>query len=422
MADVAALAGPNALTRRQARAAARYAADLKRGYSISYKRLALAFVAEGVIVATSLAGAWLFASIYGGNDPLAFWMMMLAPAAYAVIEFSRVPLAVSIRTQKSVALRIVAAVGVIGAGVVTVKSISQLGEIMFRPRLQEAVQAQERLADARNARATLDRQIKDADEVVTQRTAQLEDAEQRLKSANTELGALPPQRCWRVTNTTADGRRVTGTRCSTDPRTEAMKTSLGTAQKDRQEASARLDEARAERAKLNRTAIDRAQSEAEVAFRDAIMRSQLHSFTAMVFLKDPAQVTDAEIHSFLFFFVFIPALGASVASTLLALTSIEKLRDEDDIVLDPQAGTFILEPFAEEIIRQAREEAERSATAALDRARPPSPAVPAEAPPAVAPAAAAEASPAPAQPPAAPAVTGPPAPGHASLRVVESGR
>lgn len=405
MAHAATLAGPNAPTRRQARAAERHAADLARGYSISYKRLALAFAAEGVIVVTSLAGAWLFASIYGGNDPLAFWMMMLAPAAYAVIEFSRVPLAVSIRTQRSLVLRIVAAIGVAGAAAVTVKSVSQLGEIMFRPRLQEAVKAHERLVDANNARATLDRQIKDADAVVAQRTAQLDDAERRLKGANTELGALPPQRCFRVTSTTADGRRVTGTRCTTDPRTEAMKTSLGSAGKDRTDASQRLDDARAARAKLDRTLVDRAQSEAEVAFRDAVMRSQLHSFTGMVFFKDPAQVTDQEIHSFLFFFVFIPALGASLASTLLALTAVEKLRDEDDIVLSPEAGSFILEPFAEEIIRQARDEANRSAAAALDRARPVTPAAaPDEAAPVV--------------PPAAPA----PAAGHAPLRVVESGR
>ena len=389
--------------------AARRAADLERGYSLSYKRLALAFAAEGVIVVTSLAGAWLFASIYGGNDPLSFWMMMLAPAAYAVIEFSRVPLAVSIRTQRSLVLRIVAAIGVLGAAAVTVKSVSQLGEIMFRPRLQEAVKAQERLVDANNARATLDRQIKDADAVVAQRTAQLDDAERRLKSSNTELGALPPQKCFRVTSTTPDGRRVSSTRCSTDPRTEAMKTSLGSAQKDRQDASTRLDEARAERAKLDRSAVDRAQSEAEMGFRDAIMRSQLHSFTGMVFFKDPAQVTDQEIHSFLFFFVFIPALGASLASTLLALTSVEKLREDDDVVLDPQAGSFILEPFAVEIVRQAREEAERTAAAAMDRARPPAP----------------PSSPAPEEaipPAAAPAAVGPAMPGHASLRVIESGR
>ncbi len=221
---------------RQERMDARRARDLKRGYSISTKRLVLAFVIEGIIVATSLAGAWLFASMYGGNDPIAFWMMMLAPVAYGVIEFSRVPLAVSIRTQTSYTLRIIAAVGVIGAAAVTIKSISQLGEIMFRPRLTEAVRAQERLGDARNSRATLDRKIQDADSVVAQRTTQLAEAERRLKDGNTELGALPPQKCFRTTTTTADGRRVTGTRCTTDPRTEAMKGSLLGAVRDRKDA------------------------------------------------------------------------------------------------------------------------------------------------------------------------------------------
>ena len=65
-----------------ARIAARRARDLERGYSISYKRLTLAFVIEGIVVATSLAGAWLFASIYAGKDPLAFWMMATSMAAF----------------------------------------------------------------------------------------------------------------------------------------------------------------------------------------------------------------------------------------------------------------------------------------------------------------------------------------------------
>ncbi|HEY0570824.1 MAG TPA: ATPase [Enterovirga sp.] len=392
--------GLNGVDSRQAREAARKAADQERGYRISYKRLALAFACEGVVVATSLAGAWLFATLYGGTDRVAFWMMMLAPVAYAVIEFSRVPLAVSIRTQRSITLRIIAAIGVIGAAAVTIKSVSQLGEIMFRPRLQEAVRTHETLIDAKNAQATLDRKIADADAVVAQRVSQLAEAEKRLKGANTELGALPPQRCYRVTTTNRDGRRTSGTRCSTDPRTEAMKTSLGTASTDRTGASTRLDEARAERAKFDRTEVDRKVSEAEVAHKDAIMRSQLHSFTAMVFGKDPGQVTDREIHVFLFFFVFIPAIGASLASTLLALTAVETLpREEEDVRLEDIAGNYILGPFAEKIVREAMAAAERSAEAALDRVRPsPTPE------PAVASAAAGHAGPA------------------SPLRVVEAGR
>ena len=403
MADAVSFSIPDARAEREA---ARRARDNARGYTISTKRLVLAFAIEGIIVATSLAGAWLFASIYAGKDANAFWMMLLAPIAYGVIEFSRVPLAVSIRTQPSKILRVIAAVGVIGAAAVTVKSISQLGEIMFRPRLTEATTAQAKLRDAEAARATLDRRIADADSVVAQRTNQLAEAERRLKDGNTELGALPPQRCYRTTTTTRDGRRVTGTRCNTDPRMDAMKTSLTNAGRDRREASDRLDAARAERGKLDREGTDRAASEAAVAYRDAVMHSQLHSFTGMVFFKDPGEVTDKEIHSFLFFFVFIPAIGASLAATLLALTAVERVREEDDIVLDERAGSFILEPFAEDILKQAREEAERTAAAAIGRRSPePLP----------------EAQPAAGQPPSPAAPAQPATPG-APLRVVEAGR
>jgi len=41
----------------------------------------------------------------------------------------------------------------------------------------------------------------------------------------------------------------------------------------------------------------------------------------MVFGKDPTEVTDAEIHWFLRFFVFVPAIMISIASTLLAVTA-----------------------------------------------------------------------------------------------------
>jgi hypothetical protein len=121
----------------------------------------------------------------------------------------------------------------------------------------------------------------------------------------------------------------------------------------------------------------------------------------MVFGRDPTQVTEEQIHRFLFVFVFLPAIGASVASTLLALTAVERVREEDDVVLDDGAGSFILEPFAEEIVKQATEAAERSAAAAIERTRPATPETPAQ---------------------PAPAPVAPPAAAAAPLRVVESGR
>jgi hypothetical protein len=47
-------------------------------------------------------------------------------------------------------IKVLAAIGVAAAMGVTVKSMSQLGEIMFRPRLFEVVKKHELLIDAQN--------------------------------------------------------------------------------------------------------------------------------------------------------------------------------------------------------------------------------------------------------------------------------
>lgn len=63
----------------------------------------------------------------------------------------------------------------------------------------------------------------------------------------------------------------------------------------------------------------------ENALREAVNNSQLHSFTAMVFGKDPIEVTDSEIHWFLRFFVLIPALMIALASSLLMMAAYERI-------------------------------------------------------------------------------------------------
>src|SRR5262249_2901449 len=111
--------------------------DETRGFSINYKRITLAFFIEFAVIGTSLYGAFMFARMYGSGDVTAKHMMMLAPISYALIELCRVPLALSTRTQRSLLIKALAVIGVAAAMGVTVKSMSQLGEIMFRPRLFE---------------------------------------------------------------------------------------------------------------------------------------------------------------------------------------------------------------------------------------------------------------------------------------------
>jgi hypothetical protein len=157
-----------------------------------------------------------------------------------------------------------------------------------------------------------------------------------------------------------------------DPRTEAMKQNLQQATTTRDAVKGRLGSARSERATLKRQDVDSKLSKAQVAHKDAVLHSQLHSFTAMAFAKDPSQVTDGEIAWFLRIFVFFPAVFVSLASTFVAITSVEtikpKKREPSLLEIDEGAGAYILEPFAQQIIREATVAAEHVAASAMGKA------------------------------------------------------
>jgi len=340
----------------------------ERGYRISYKQLALAFLAEGFVIAASLYGAWLFALQYGHNET-EIRMMMLAPIGYAVIELTRVPLALATRTQRSLLMRTVAVIGVLCAAGVTVKSMSQLGEIMFRPRLVEVTEAQQALYLAKDQAASVALKIRDADQVVTQRKSELDAAEARAKSANEQIGGLAAPTCTVTRSVDKRGFRRQGQVCKDDPRGPVLAASLTQATGDRNAASTALDEARATRAGLSREAADAAVSAADLTHRKAVMHSQLHSFTAMAFGKDPTEVTDGEIHSFLRIFVFLPAIFVAFASTLLAITAVTRVKPGTIEIEDGVLESFI-DPYAREVMARAAAQSEHRVLEILERHMP----------------------------------------------------
>lgn len=344
--------------------------NASQGYRVDYKYVGMAYGIEAAVVATSLLSAWFFAKIYGHGDSDTIAMMMLAPVAYAGIEIARVPLALALRTQPNWFWKLVFAFMVLCAVAVSVKSLSQLGEVMFRPRLIDVTRATATLKDARNAQAAYAAKVRDADAVVAQRTAELNDAEARLKAVNTELGALPADKCARVWHTNSLGRRYSSQECHTDGRQKVMSGNLADAQAARSGASDKLDAARRARDGLDATVVAKRVGAMELVRRDAIMNSQLHSFTGMFFGKDPTEVTEGELHSFLRLFVFFPAIFASLAATALALASVTPLRKpEEPIELDSvETARYLFEPMAEEITRKAVKEAVEAV--ARDRAEP----------------------------------------------------
>ena len=337
-----------------------------QGYRIDYKYLGMAYGIEAAVVTTSLLSAWFFAKIYGHNDSTTMAMMMLAPIAYAGIEIARVPLALALRTQPSFFWKLVFAIMVLCAVAVSVKSLSQLGEVMFRPRLIDVTRATAALKDAQSAQAAFAGRARDADAVVAQRTAELGDAEGRLKAVNTELGALPADKCARVWHTNSLGRRFSSQECHTDGRQKVMSVNLADAERTRAAASAKLDDARKVRDALDATAVSKQVAAMELARRDAVLNSQLHSFTGMFFGKDPTEVTEAELHSFLRLFVFFPAIFASLAATALALASVTPLREPPEpIEVDDMS---LVEALMQPLTRSLDEHAAKAASAAVAQA------------------------------------------------------
>jgi hypothetical protein len=325
--------------------------DEARGYSIDKKRVVLAYLTESVVVAASLYGAWLFAQMYGHDDWKQIEMMLLAPVGYGIIEICRVPLALSVRTHESRLVKTLAIVGVICASGVTVKSMSQLGEIMFRPRLFDVVHAAESLQQANDAQTEMTRKIAVADALVTDRRSAFNVGEQRAKSDAEQLAALPKEQCTATSGVTKDGRPWKGQACKTDPRVLPMKDNLQRTVAARDDLQRKLEDAVRERGKLDPAVTDKAMTAAKTGYREAVLHSQLHSFTGMVFGKAPTEVTDEEIHRFLRLFVFFPAIFVAFASTLIAFTAVHRLEPKT-IPFDPDAE-FILHGMMQDVVDRA---------------------------------------------------------------------
>lgn len=361
------------------------ARDVERGYRIKWGYVGIAYLVEFMVIGASLAGAWLFAGYYSDGDNRAFYFMLLAPVVYAAVELCRVPLGILARTQRSWFVRGLAMVGILFAAGVTTKSVSQLGEMMFHPRLMDAAKTKTAMKDAQADRASIDTRIAVADARVAQYTNELDQIEKRSADNAAQLAGLPAQRCERISGTNSRGMKYANLKCVADPRVATLAASVTKASADRAVVTKDLEEARKARAQLDRGAADRKVADTEQAYRNAVNRSQLHSFTAMVYGVDPIEVSDAQVHAFLRIFVFVPALCAAFASTILALSAVsvrKTFMDEDDLgaTVDPEAAPYLLASITDALkqdptVLQPRPTAQQAAASGaiipLDRRQPP---------------------------------------------------
>jgi hypothetical protein len=354
--------------------------DAERGYSINVKQVVLAFAVEFWIIGLIVVGTYQLIDESGRFSQKEVFSALLLPAALAMVELARVPLAVATRTQTSWHIKLFAALGVLSAITVTSFSLSQLGWKTFDTRIAEATRASDKLAKAR----------KDKEEFQQKLTQVAGDIDQKVSARDAiseRLGALQGQ----ITKVSSATRRVCkpklgqdGKPVFTDNGTPAETCSdvpvLGPAQLtalNAQIASTKkeLDLADGEVRQANQAAkaadgrlIEEALTRAEAEYRTAVNNSQLHSYTSMFTGKAVSDVTESEVKNLEKYLIFIPSIAAAFASTLIAITAVRRIKAPVPVTTLPDdAAAYLFGPLVEAI----RQEAKNAVQAAVNGDAPP---------------------------------------------------
>jgi hypothetical protein len=331
--------------------------EIERGYRINIKQVVLAFAVEFFIIALILVGQYYIAEQAARERVIS---ILLFPIGLAVVELARVPLAIAVRTQNSWSVKLMAAMGVIVAVTVTSFSLSTIAYQTFDPRLIEANEKNDALQNLKSQRTIVQNEIAIADtELATQRK-ELDGANDRIKNLQDQISkvnAIPGQNCKTITNPADNTTSKTCTASNLNAaQAKTLQDQLKNAVNDRDALATRVKAAEAVRAKYDLRPVDERVTKAESDYRMAVTRSQLHSYTSFVVRKSPTEVTDSEVKGLEFYLIFIPSIAAALASTLLAITAVHRIRPkaESAVTMPDEALSVLLGPLVQTIEQEAR--------------------------------------------------------------------
>jgi hypothetical protein len=298
-----------------------------RQFSFNYKLLGLAVILEVAVATLQFLGGRLMAAEYGGADPIARDMMMLAPMLYFVAEMTRVPLGLAFRLHPSKILRAFLLAFAVASAAITVKSASQIGDLMYRPRLYQVGDAQRDLAQQQALEQAQAKKLAAANTARHSAEEQVVAAHRSVDDARLRVAELPPPACSTVVWYDREGRERRDRRCTTPPKTQPLLDALKAAEDKHKAAITTAREISASWSELvaQQPAIENATAEARAKLDRAIMQSQVHSFSGMIFRKSAEQVSEEEIYTFLQIFVFVPAVVVSLAGLVLTCASVQRL-------------------------------------------------------------------------------------------------
>jgi hypothetical protein len=332
--------------------------DTARGYSINVKQVVLAFAVEFVIIGLILANQSAIAASLPNWTWLSFIMGTSLPIALAMAELARVPLAIAVRTQPSWNIKLVAVAGVMAAVVVTSVNLSLIGWNTYDPRLEEVNQKRVELLRLQDQKNSLASQIAEADAAVQQKRNDRDSAYEQQSRLQQELNKQPNVVPGTTKTTSPDGTTTNKTVFRENPAIAVLKKELADLKPKIAAAEAALTQAEAQRATYNarQQESDQKISVTETEYREAINRSQLHSYAAMLFGKDPSKLTDGEVKTLERYLIWIPAIAAALSSTLIAMTAVRRIRPpkpQPAAVLPDDAAGYLFNPLLTGITKAA---------------------------------------------------------------------
>jgi hypothetical protein len=338
--------------------------DVARGYSINVKQVVLAFAVEFVIIGLILTGQFVYAVQLPNISHFIIVQTLLFPIALAMVELARVPLAIAVRIQKSWNIQLAALLGVACAVVVTSASLYQIGNLTFNPRLEAVHEKQEHTDAIQDRKNTFIAQRKETQEQLDQRNSAYNVLSDRYKSLATQLNAQPGQSCSIVSTPGPDGSAgATKQTCRENPALKPLRAEIDATKAKLNDSEAAMKQAQADLAKLDSHSIDSELSSAQKEYRDAVFQSPLHSYTAMLFNKDPKDVSEGEVKTLEWYLILIPSIAAALSSTLIAMTAVHRIgrpKASAPTVVPDEAVAFLFGPLLAEIKKTAEDAMNRA--------------------------------------------------------------
>jgi hypothetical protein len=318
----------------------RYRVDLGRGYTVDRFQFWVSYVVEAAIIGAGFYASWVFAQRYVSDNQLLWRMAIIGGGAVAFSELLRLVLAKAACTQKGFWRRFLAIAGMLLMCFVTTKSMAQVFDQVFSPRLNQVREATDVLKRAKGDVATLEAKKAAAEADVKPLSESVDGLDKQITSLNDSLQAMGEapkpyveKQAYKATCSDRKGRTWSCNKTrdvwkTPDYAGKPVIAQIDDAREKREEAAAKRDEAGKVVTAIDTEIADGQNkvTELESAKRKAVGESQLHSFTAMVFGKDPVDVTDGEIHTFLRLFVLLPALAISFASSLGMITAFRPVK------------------------------------------------------------------------------------------------